>query len=369
MVSTKLPPPLQTVIDKGLLTESQTKLANDLCSDQLGQSHLFQAWQGATLAQQLAGMEQLQDLDGAYKDGGGLAGYIRNAVDLLENSRKGLNPLEEWQPSVPKGELFQLATPQYNATQAVGIEALGSVGFVLVAGGLGERLGYSSIKVRSFCWIDSVDCHHYYLSRVCAPCTHLSHALRIVIFAIATQVGLPIEMATETPYLKYYIQYILSIQKKHAPAGKKLPLCIMTSGDTNERTVQLLKTNNYFGMDQDQITIVQQGKGVPALLDNHAKIATDPDCPTKIVTKPHGHGDIHALLYSAGVAKKWLAAGCKWLVLFQDTNGLAFHTLPLMLGVSTKLDLIMNSLAVPRKAKQAIGGIAKLHHKKNGEYK
>ena len=44
----------------------------------------------------------------------------------------------------------------------------------------------------------------------------------------------------------------------------------------------------------------------------------------------------------------------------QDTNGLAFHTLPLMLGVSKELGLVMNSLAVPRKAKQAIGGIAKL---------
>jgi hypothetical protein len=39
------------------------------------------------------------------------------------------------------------------------------------------------------------------------------------------------------------------------------------------------------------------------------------------------------------------------------------------LGVSTKLDLIMNSLAVPRKAKQAIGGIAKLTNKKSGENK
>lgn len=34
-----------------------------------------------------------------------------------------------------------------------------------------------------------------------------------------------------------------------------------------------------------------------------------------------------------------------------------------MLGVSKELGLIMNSLAVPRKAKQAIGGIAKLQRK------
>ena len=44
----------------------------------------------------------------------------------------------------------------------------------------------------------------------------------------------------------------------------------------------------------------------------------------------------------------------------KDTNGLAFHALPLMLGVSVNRGFIMNSLAVPRKAKQAIGGIATL---------
>ena len=37
-----------------------------------------------------------------------------------------------------------------------------------------------------------------------------------------------------------------------------------------------------------------------------------------------------------------------------------------MLGVSKKNGFIMNSLTVPRKAKQAVGGIAKLKHTKTG---
>ena len=81
----------------------------------------------------------------------------------------------------------------------------------------------------------------------------------------------------------------------------------MTSGDTNAKTVALLKANANFGMDADQITIVQQGQGVPALSDNNATIALDPDDPCKILAKPHGHGDIHALLHSHGVAKRWLS--------------------------------------------------------------
>ena len=45
---------------------------------------------------------------------------------------------------------------------------------------------------------------------------------------------------------------------------------------------------------------------------------------------------------------------------------MAFHTLPLMIGVSEKNGFVMNSLAVPRKAKQAVGGIAKLNHASSG---
>ena len=132
----------------------------------------------------------------------------------------------------------------------------------------------------------------------------------------------------------------------------------MTSNDTNAKTVALLETNNYFGMDKDQITIVQQGQGVPALENNNARIAV---VGKTILTKPHGHGDVHALLYSNNVVKSWLDdIGLEYVVFFQDTNGLAFHTLPLALGLTSKLNLVMNSLAVPRKAKQAIGGIAQL---------
>jgi UDP-sugar pyrophosphorylase len=175
-------------------------------------------------------------------------------------------------------------------------------------------------------------------------------------------------VTTNTTYLEYYISYILAVQEKYAPAGRTLPLCIMTSGDTHKRTMELLQAKNYYGMTPEQVTVVQQGEGVPALLDNDAKFATRSlDRWYEIVTKPHGHGDIHQLLYAHGVAKKWNQQGIEWLVLFQDTNGLAFHTLPVLLGVSAGMDLIMNSLTIPRKAKQAVGGIALLTNATTGE--
>lgn len=179
-------------------------------------------------------------------------------------------------------------------------------------------------------------------------------------------------MVTETCYLKFYIEYILAVQAKYAPDGKKLPLCIMTSKDTHEKTFNLLTSNKFFGMHSSQVTLVQQGVGVPAIGDNDARIALagdGKDIHFKLITKPHGHGDIHELMYSHGVAEKWLNDGVEWITMFQDTNGLAFHALPLMLGVSSKGNLIMNSLTVPRKAKQAIGAIVKLRNDETGEYR
>lgn len=37
----------------------------------------------------------------------------------------------------------------------------------------------------------------------------------------------------------------------------------------------------------------------------------------KIQAKPHGHGDIHALMYTQGVAKQWEDSGIKWTIFFQ----------------------------------------------------
>jgi UDP-sugar pyrophosphorylase len=86
----------------------------------------------------------------------------------------------------------------------------------------------------------------------------------------------------------------------------------MVSDDTHDRTVNLLEKHNYFGLDKSHVSLVKQ-ENVPALLDNDARIALIEN-ELKIVTKPHGHGDIHTLLYQSGVAQRWLDQGKEWLL-------------------------------------------------------
>ena len=59
---------------------------------------------------------------------------------------------------------------------------------------------------------------------------------------------------------------------------------------------------------------------VACLSDSEAHLAVDKDNPFKLQTKPHGHGDVHSLLYGSGLLKKWVEAGVKWVAFFQDTQ-------------------------------------------------
>ncbi len=91
-------------------------------------------------------MNKLELVHNSYPDGG-LVGYLTNAIGLLEKSKRGENPLEGWVPSVPKGEAFEVGSEAFLKSEELGLKEVGRCGFILVAGGLGERLGYGDIKV------------------------------------------------------------------------------------------------------------------------------------------------------------------------------------------------------------------------------
>ena len=60
------------------------------------------------------------------------------------------------------------------------------------------------------------------------------------------------------------------------PEDWYIPFCIMTSGDTHEKTVSLLKSHSYYGMRPGQISIVKQNK-IPAILDNDCHLSLEKD--------------------------------------------------------------------------------------------
>jgi UDP-sugar pyrophosphorylase len=131
----------------------------------------------------------------------------------------------------------------------------------------------------------------------------------------------------------------------------------MVSDDTDAKTRASLETNNWFGLKKEQVHILKQ-ELVPAIADNDGRLALKEKY--ELILKPHGHGDIHMLLYTSGVAAKLAQQGIEHLVFMQDTNGQIFNAVPAALGASVEKGFDFNSVAVNRIPGEAVGGLAKL---------
>jgi len=291
-----------------------------LSSDEMGQGHLFEGWASASVDDKRKLIEQIVAMDDAYpadaEGRAGLTAYVAHAKELLAFSASGANPFEGYSVEVPDGEIEEIGTNKFRSNERIGMQNIQNAAFVLVAGGLGERLGYDGIKVE-----------------------------------------LPAETLTCASFLETYVTALLAMQRNGADPSRPVPLIIMTSADTHDRTLGLLETNNYFGMPKEQIHFIKQSN-VPAIENNDGRFAMKGDF--SLQTKPHGHGDVHTLLHTSGLLPKLAAEGRTHIVFFQDTNVLAFKAIPSALGVSVKRNLAMNSLTVPRSPGEAAGAICKL---------
>jgi UDP-sugar pyrophosphorylase len=204
----------------------------------LSQPDIVSRMESAPAAEKEAFLKQVAHLEKVWP--GGIKGYIERAKVLLEDSKNGKNPLEEYTPSVPEGFNVKVGDDNFYELEKLGFEEIKDTCFVLVAGGLGERLGYNDIKI-----------------------------------------GIQSNLVTLDRFIQVYINYILAYEAKFKKEKNLcedwyIPLAIMTSGDTHDKTVKLLNNNYNFGMKPFQITIVKQEK-CPAMLDNDCHLSLKPD--------------------------------------------------------------------------------------------
>ncbi|MCX6969854.1 MAG: UTP--glucose-1-phosphate uridylyltransferase [Verrucomicrobia bacterium] len=294
-----------------LLSPEDKALAECLIAE--NQHHLYSGWKnpGVDDDKKLAFLKCLRSADQSYP--GGLPGYIKNARVLLAAAATGSNPYEGYTPEQPDIVDLSGFGADYAAAEEAGLAAFAHTAVVIVAGGLGERLGYNGIKL-----------------------------------------DIPVEVTQDTTYLAHYASVIRAASHK---LGRRIPLVIMTSMDTNAGTLATLAANNNFGLEADQITILRQ-ELVPALADIDAHLALENPC--ELIMKPHGHGDIHMLLHSTGTAKKLAQDGVRYLLFVQDTNGQAFNAALAAIGVSEQRGFDFNSIAVNRVPGEAVGGVTTL---------
>ena len=279
------------------------------------QAHLFADWDapGTNDAAKAAFLADLTRINASYP--GGLIGYISNARTLLAEAKAGANPFEGCVPHQPNPVDLTQFDASYDHYEALGKAHFPKTAFVLVAGGLGERLGYSGIKL-----------------------------------------DIPVEVTENTPYIAHYAACLKAMEARMA-VPHPVPLIIMTSEDTNAKTLASLEAHNGFGLQKEQVHILKQ-ELVPAISDNEGHLALKEKY--KLILKPHGHGDIHMLLHTSGLAARLHERGIEHLVFIQDTNGQVFNAVPAALGVSVEKGFDFNSLAVNRIPGEAVGALARL---------
>ncbi len=317
-------PILEQHLAAGFLRPTDEALLNTLLDE--GQHHLFQAWPapGTDDDAKRAMLATLARADAAYP--GGLRSYVVNARTLLASARAGANPYANLVPQRPTLEDLSELGPRLRHYENLGLEHASGLAVVLVAGGLGERLGFPGIKV-----------------------------------------DIRVDVTSDRTYLDLYGRWLQALGRR---TGVRHPLVIMTSGDTHDATLESLHKLDWLGLGEERVFVLQQ-QLVPALADNDARIATDG--PTTVLLKPHGHGDVHLLLHRSGVAKKLATEGFSHLAFIQDTNAQVVNSLLPTLGVSVERELAFNTVAVPRVAGEAVGALTRLEgeHRKltvNVEY-
>lgn len=319
----------------------------------MNQSHLFSDWPDTAEAYndvQLRFLEELYEFGHTYH--GGVTQYIRTARRLLgaDDSASDMLELRMPQHLVEAPSLYEKSS-ELQALESASVDVLRKTVFVLVAGGLGERLGYADIKV-----------------------------------------SLPLQTATRVTYLEHYLQWAQAV------GGVDVPFVIMTSDDTHTRTVKLLRRLPC-AQGMTRMRLLKQ-ETVPCLSDNEAHLTKDET--GQLVRKPHGHGDIHSLIFSAkgmtdasnglhtteatkgdphsdshsgahnpahpshhetgnqedknkALTQCWLDAGYEYICFMQDTNAIATTTIPISLAISAREKWAMNFTCVPRQPGEAVG--------------
>lgn len=245
---------------------------------------------------------QIKNLEKNYE--GGLTTYVKKATILINKKSEKVSKI-----SIPSNLKKIYLKKNYEKYENFGEEKISKIGFILVAGGLGERLGSKDIKISLTC-----------------------------------------ELITNMTFLDFYLSYFKEIFRI---SKKKVELFIMTSGDTHEKTVDFLKKKNY--NDFLNINLEQQDK-VPCIKNFKTELDfNENDFLLKL--KPHGHGDVHELIKKSKILDKWENLGLEYVYFFQDTNPFSLPSLPALLGVSVKNNLDMNFLTCQRKPGEAMGTI------------
>lgn len=113
-----------------------------------------------------------------------------------------------------------------------------------------------------------------------------------------------------------------------ALAGRPVPLYVLVSPSTRAATEAAFAEREAWGLDEDQVTILEQAQ-LPALDDEGRALLA---APGRLALAPDGHGGAFHALATTGAIEQLADYGVDVLTTFQVDNPLALPLDPIMLG-------------------------------------
>lgn len=260
------------------LTEAKQKL------EKYGQEHLLKYYEELSEEGKAALIGQIESAD----------------MDILEACR---HPEE----LVVRGEITPLAAMQLPEIQSkresfteTGVEAIraGKVGAVLLAGGMGTRLGSDDPKG-------------------------------------VYNIGM-------TKELYIFECLINNLTEVVHSTGAWIHLFVMTSEKNNEATVRFLKQHNFFGYKQDHVHFFMQKTAVA--VDYEGKIYLEDK--GRLATSPNGNGGWFISLKEAGLLDFVHEQGIQWLNVFAVDNVLQRIADPCFVGATIQAGCVAGAKVV-----------------------
>lgn len=232
----------------------------------------------------------------------------KELLDQIENTDFSvLTALKEKGEAGGRGKIAPLAAMQLSQIREkeqefrkAGLEAIqkGKVGAVLLAGGMGTRLGSDNPK------------------------------------------GMyNIGITKEVYIFQRLVENLFDVVRE---SGEWIPLYVMTSDKSHEDTTRFLKEHDYFGYNSEYITFFVQDMA-PAC-DYEGKIYMEEKW--KMAASPNGNGGWYSSMYKWGVAQKALADGVEWLNVFAVDNVLQRIADPCFVGAVIENDCAVGAKVV-----------------------
>lgn len=257
------------------------------------QSHLLAFWEQLNAGQRQNLLAQINGLDFTEIDN--LVANIVKKADSVK-IRPDFAPVESYgpKPANPK--------QQHKYHQAIKsgkkLIAEGKVAALVVAGGQGTRLGFEGPKG-----------------------------------------NFPISPVKNKTLFQIFAESIAAVAKKY---GTVCPWYVMTSPLNHDETVEIFRSNNFYGLKENDVFIFQQGTMPNFDFDGNILLAEK----DKIACSPDGHGGSLKALYQSGALTDMKKRGAEFISYFQIDNPLINILDPLFIGLHTLDEAEMSSKAV-----------------------